>query len=134
MMLATYHELGLTQVFRAGGAGAVGAMAFGTAAVPRVDKIVGPGNTYVQLAKRALAGCVGIDGFLGPSEILVRGDETGHGGFIASHLVAQAEHDPGSCYLLTTSQALADQVVKELERQTAILGRSKAITSALNER
>ena len=134
LVLATYLELGLTEVFRAGGAAAIGAMAFGTATIPRVDKIVGPGNIYVQLAKRALAGCVGIDGFLGPSEILVLADETGHADFIAADLIAQAEHDPGSCYLLTTSRALADAVVKELARQTAILGRSKAITTALNDR
>jgi len=134
LMLATFLELGIIEAFRAGGAAAIGAMAFGTATIPRVDKIVGPGNVYVQLAKRALAGSVGIDGFLGPSEILVLADETGHADFIASDLIAQAEHDPGSCYLLTTSQFLADQVVKELERQTAILGRSKAITTALAER
>jgi histidinol dehydrogenase len=134
LILATFLELGITDAFRAGGAAAIGAMAFGTATIPRVDKIVGPGNVYVQLAKRALAGSVGIDGFLGPSEILVLADETGHADFIAADLIAQAEHDPGSCYLLTNSQRLADQVVKELERQTAILGRSKAITTALAER
>jgi histidinol dehydrogenase len=133
LMLATYLELGLTEVFRAGGAAAIGAMAFGTKTIPRVDKIVGPGNIYVQLAKRALAGCVGIDGFLGPSEILVIADETGHADFIASDLIAQAEHDPGSCFLLTTSAAVADRVVKELTRQTELLGRSKAITKALAE-
>ncbi|HEX3356343.1 MAG TPA: histidinol dehydrogenase [Tepidisphaeraceae bacterium] len=99
LMLATYLELGLTEVFRAGGAAAIGAMAFGTTTIPRVDKIVGPGNTYVQLAKRFLAGGVGVDGFLGPSEILT----------------------------------LADQVLKELDRQTALLSRSTAITKALNE-
>src|SRR6185436_16278739 len=110
LILATYLELGLTHVFRAGGAAAVAAMAFGTKTIPRVDKIVGPGNTYVQLAKRALAGCVGVDGFLGPSEILVIADDSGHADFIASDLIAQAEHDPGSCFLLTTSQSLADSV------------------------
>jgi histidinol dehydrogenase len=134
LILATFLELGITEAFRAGGAAAIGAMAFGTATIPRVDKIVGPGNVYVQLAKRALAGSVGIDGFLGPSEILVLADETGHADFIASDLIAQAEHDPGSCYLLTTSRKLAEQVLKELEHQAAILGRSKAITTALAER
>ena len=77
LVLAACHELGLTDVFRAGGAAAIAALAFGTQTIPAVDKIVGPGNRYVQLAKRALAGCVGIDGFLGPSEILVLADETG---------------------------------------------------------
>src|SRR5205823_2642812 len=134
LVLAACHELGLSEVFRAGGAAAIAALAFGTATIPAVDKIVGPGNRYVQLAKRALAGCVGIDGFLGPSEILVLADETGDAHVIAADLIAQAEHDPGSCFLLTTSQSLADAVVKELARQTAHLGRSAAITQALRDR
>jgi histidinol dehydrogenase len=134
LVLAACHELKLEHVYRAGGAAAIGAMAFGTQTIPAVDKIVGPGNTYVQLAKRALAGCVGIDGFLGPSEILVLADETGQPDFIASDLIAQAEHDPGSCFLLTTSNRVAQDVKSELERQTAILGRSKAITDALKQR
>jgi histidinol dehydrogenase len=134
LVLATYLELGLTECFRAGGPAAIAAMAFGTKTIPRVDKIVGPGNVYVQLAKRALAGCVGIDGFLGPSEILVLADDTAHADFIASDLIAQAEHEPGSCYLLTTSQSLADHVIEELQRQTAMLGRSAAITQALRDR
>src|SRR5678816_2028305 len=94
LVLAACHELKLTDVFRAGGAAAIAAMAFGTATIPRVDKIVGPGNTYVQLAKRALAGCVGIDGYLGPSEILVLADDSAQPAFIAADLIAQAEHDP----------------------------------------
>jgi histidinol dehydrogenase len=134
LVLATYAELGITEAFRAGGPAAIAAMAFGTQTIPRVDKIVGPGNVYVQLAKRALAGCVGIDGFLGPSEILTLADETGHADFIAADLIAQAEHDPGSCYLLTTSKALADAVASELARQTTILGRSAAIKTALRDR
>src|SRR6478672_10711616 len=103
VVLAACAELGLNDVYRAGGAAAIAAMAFGTQTIPAVDKIVGPGNTYVQLAKRALAGCVGLDGFLGPSEIVVIADDTGHPAFIASDLIAQAEHDPGSCFLLTSS-------------------------------
>src|SRR5437870_8534018 len=113
-MLATCLELGLPEVFRAGGAAAVAAMAFGTKTIPAVDKIVGPGNAYVQLAKRALAGCVGIDGFLGPSEILIIADETGRADFIAADMLAQAEHDPGSCFLLTTSEKLALSVESDL--------------------
>jgi histidinol dehydrogenase len=131
LMLATYHELGLTEVFRAGGAGAVAAMAFGTATIPRVDKIVGPGNTFVQLAKRALAGCVGVDGFLGPSEILILADDTGRPDFIAADMIAQAEHDPGSCFLLTTSPKLAADVSVQLELQTRTVSRVEAITKAL---
>lgn len=131
LVLAACHELGLTDVFRAGGAAAIAAMAFGTATIPPVDKIVGPGNRYVQLAKRALAGCVGIDGFLGPSEILVIADETGNSRAIAADLIAQAEHDPGSCFLLTTSEELAGNVEREIERQKKSLGRTAAIDRAL---
>jgi len=134
LVLAACHELGLTDVFRAGGAAAIAAMAFGTQTIPAVDKIVGPGNAYVQLAKRALAGCVGIDGFLGPSEIVTLADETGRADFIAADLIAQAEHDPGSCFLLTESRPLAEAVVAELERQLQVRGRAGAIEKALNER
>ncbi len=131
LVLAACHELGLTQVFRAGGAAAVGALAFGTATIPAVEKIAGPGNLYVQLAKRALAGCVGIDAFYGPSEILVLADETGRADFIAADLIAQAEHDPGSCFLLTTSKKLAASVAEQLVLQTAQRERVPAIEKAL---
>src|SRR3954453_17260515 len=113
LLLATFHELGLTEVFRAGGAAAIAAIAFGTATIPRVDKILGPGNVYTQLAKRQLAGCVGVDGFLGPSEILILADDSGRPDFIAADMIAQAEHDPGSCFLLTDSPKLADAVTRE---------------------
>jgi histidinol dehydrogenase len=131
LVLAACHELGLTDVFRAGGAAAIAAMAFGTGSIPRVDKIVGPGNIYVQLAKRALAGCVGIDGFLGPSEILVIADESGKAEFIAADLLAQAEHDPGSCFLLTTSKMLAEAVRSEIEKQLPGLSRRAAAEKAI---
>jgi histidinol dehydrogenase len=134
LILAACHELKLTEVFRAGGAAAIGAMAFGTATIPRVDKIVGPGNVYVQLAKRALAGCVGIDGFLGPSEILTIADESGNAAFIAADMLAQAEHDPGSCYLMTNSPKLAASVLLELEKQLPALSRRAAAETALTER
>jgi len=133
LVLAACHELGLTEVFRAGGAAAIAAMAFGTATIPRVDKIVGPGNIYVQLAKRALAGCVGIDGFLGPSEILVIADDSGNPAFIAADLLAQAEHDPGSCFLLTTSAKLAETVKGEIGLQINSLSRRPAIEKALDQ-
>ncbi len=133
VVLAACHELGLSDVYRAGGAAAIGAMAFGTATIPAVDKIVGPGNRYVQLAKRAVSGAVGVDGFLGPSEILVLADDSGHPAAIAADLIAQAEHDPGSCYLLTTSAQLARRVMTELERQTGVLGRSAAIEKSLSD-
>lgn len=133
LVLAACHELKLTDVFRAGGAAAIAAMAFGTASIPRVDKIVGPGNIYVQLAKRALAGCVGIDGFLGPSEILVIADESGKPEFIAADLLAQAEHDPGSCFLLTTSKSLAEAVRGEIGKQLPGLSRRAAAEKAIND-
>src|SRR3977135_4314183 len=94
LVLAACHELKLENVFRAGGAAAIAAMAFGNETISPVDKIVGPGNSYVQLAKRMLAGCVGIDGYLGPSEIVVIADDSGRADFIAADLIAQAEHDP----------------------------------------
>lgn len=131
LVLAAAHELNLKKVFRAGGAAAIAAMAFGTATIPRVDKIVGPGNTYVQLAKRLLAGAVGIDGYLGPSEILVLADESGNAKFIAADLLAQAEHDPGSCFLLTSSESLAKSVSEEIARQITPLQRRTAIEEAL---
>ncbi len=133
LVLAACHELGLTEVFRAGGAAAVAALAFGTETIPAVDKIVGPGNRYVQLAKRALAGCVGIDGFLGASEILILADDAADPRFIAADLLAQAEHDPGSCFLLTPSANLAARVQAELERQSASLLRTTALARALRD-
>jgi histidinol dehydrogenase len=131
LVLAACHELKLEHVYRAGGAAAIAAMALGTATLPRVDKIVGPGNLYVQLAKRELAGAVGIDGFLGPSEILTLADETGNPAFIAADLIAQAEHDPGSCFLLTDSAALADRVLAEIAGQFKSRGRSAALEKSL---
>ncbi len=130
-VLAAAHLLGLTRVFRAGGAAAIGAMAFGTETIPAVDKIVGPGNRYVQLAKRMVSGGVGVDGFLGPSEIVVVADETANPAFVAADLLAQAEHDPGSCFLLTPSNGLARAVVEEIERQFVGLARKKPVADSL---
>ena len=133
LVLAACHELNLEHVYRVGGAAAVAAMAFGTATVPKVDKIVGPGNVYVQLAKREVAGAVGTDGFLGPSEILVIADDTGVPAFIAADLIAQAEHDPGSCLLLTTSAELAEAVAVEIDRQLKDRGRAAALVTSLRD-
>ena len=132
LVLAAAHELNLKNVFRAGGAAAIAAMAFGTATIPRVDKVVGPGNMYVQLAKRLLAGAVGIDGYLGPSEILVLADESGKPEFIAADLLAQAEHQPGSCFLITTSGALASAVSAAIANQLVSLQRWRAIEESLS--
>jgi histidinol dehydrogenase len=131
LVLAAANELKLEHVYRAGGAAAIAAMAFGTATIPRVDKIVGPGNLYVQLAKRELAGAVGIDGFLGPSEIVTIADDTGVPSFIAADLLAQAEHDPGSCFLLTTSMKLAKAVSGEIDSQMKLRGRAAALEKSL---
>ncbi len=131
LVLAACHELKLTEVFRAGGAGAIGAMAFGTETITPVDKIAGPGNLYVQLAKRLLAGTVGVDGFLGPSDILIIADDSADPGFVAADLIAQAEHDPGCCFLLTDSAQLANAVLVELRRQSASCKRRTAIEKAL---
>ncbi|HEX8913826.1 MAG TPA: histidinol dehydrogenase [Humisphaera sp.] len=131
LVLAACHELKLTDVYRAGGAAAIAAMAFGTKTIPAVDKIVGPGNRYVQLAKRALAGVVGVDGFLGPSEIVVIADDSANPAFIAADLIAQAEHDPGSCFLLTDSETLAAAVTAEVRKQAATLSRIPALQKSL---
>lgn len=133
VVLAAAHEAGITEMYRVGGAAAIGALAFGTDTIAPVDKIVGPGNSYVQLAKRLLAGSVGIDGYLGPSEILTIADDTANAAFIAADLLAQAEHDPGSCFLATTSESLAQSVLAELARQLSGLERKGPIIKALRD-
>jgi len=134
LVLAACHELGLKDVYRAGGVAAIAGMAFGTKTIPAVDKIVGPGNAYVQLAKRAVAGGVGIDSFLGPSEIVTIADDSSNPEFIAADLIAQAEHDPGSGFVMTDSANLARQIAREVEKQTAQRVRSAAIMQALQQR
>lgn len=133
LILAAALELGLTDVYRAGGAAAIAAMAIGTTTIPGVDKIAGPGNTWVQLAKRLVAGSVGIDGFLGPSEVLVMADSSAHVPSVAADMLAQAEHDPGSCFLLTDSADIAQRVIDELGRQIGALARRDAIERALRD-
>ena len=133
LVLAAAHELGLKHLVRAGGPAAVAALAFGTECVPAVDKIVGPGNAYVQIAKRLLAGGVGVDGFLGPSEVVVLADDSADPAFAAADLLAQAEHDPGSCFLLTDSADLAEKVKAEIDRQIGVLSRRPAVEAALRD-
>lgn len=133
VVLAAAHEVGITEMYRVGGAAAIGAMAFGTESIRAVDKIVGPGNAYVQTAKRLVSGCVGIDGYLGPSEILTLADESANPTFVASDLLAQAEHDPGSCFLLTTSISLAKAVIDQIQDQLKSLKRVEAIMHALQQ-
>lgn len=121
-MVAGCHLAGATRIFRIGGAQAIAAMALGTASVPRVDKIVGPGNAYVKEAKRQVFGPVGIDQLAGPSEIFVLADETGDAATIATDLLAQAEHDVRTRVgLITTHRPLAESVLEEVGRQLATL-------------
>lgn len=130
-MLATCHELGLTEVYRCGGAQAVAAMAYGCDAIAAVDKIVGPGNLFVALAKKHVFGTVDIDSFAGPSEVIVLADETASPSFVAADLLAQAEHSPGSAILITWHPQLIEQVQAELTAQLTNLQRSDLVRDAL---
>src|SRR5512142_590523 len=124
---------GVTEIYRIGGAQAVAAMAYGTATVPKVDKIVGPGNIYVATAKRHVFGQVDIDMIAGPSEILVIADQTANPTFVASDLLSQAEHDElASALLVTTSPEFAEKVDAEVERQLANLTRKEIARKALD--
>ncbi|MCA9053589.1 MAG: histidinol dehydrogenase [Planctomycetaceae bacterium] len=122
-LLATCHEIGVTEVYRIGGAQAVAALAYGTEQIPRVDKIVGPGNLFVALAKRYVFGEVDIDSIAGPSEVIVLADETAHPEFVASDLISQAEHSPGSGVMITWHRPLIDAVRAALDRQLGQLER-----------
>lgn len=130
-VLATCHELGVTTVVRAGGAQAVAAMAYGIEGLPRVDKIVGPGNLFVALAKEYVFGDVSIDSIAGPSEIVIVADAAGHPEYIAADMLAQAEHSPGSAILLTADAGLADRVAAALETRVAVLERSDLTRDSL---
>ena len=130
-MLATCHELGVTEVYRIGGAQAVAAMAYGCDDLPKVDKIVGPGNLFVALAKKHVFGAVDIDSFAGPSEVIVIADASARADYVAADLLAQAEHSPGSAILITWDPALIDAVQAELTRQLASLTRSDLTVESL---
>ena len=130
-VLATCHELGVTTVMRAGGAQAVAAMAYGIEGLHRVDKIVGPGNLFVALAKEHVYGDVSIDSIAGPSEIVIVADDAGHPEYIAADMLAQAEHSPGSAILLTASRSLADAVAAALDRRVAVLERGDLTRDSL---
>lgn len=125
---------GVDRVFLLGGAQAVAALAYGTETVPKVDKIVGPGNIYVATAKKLLYGIVDIDMIAGPSEILILADETAPAKFVAADLMSQAEHDVlASAILVTTSSKLADETLKELQRQVQSLSRKHIIEQSLRD-
>ena len=131
--LAAAEIAGVDEVYKVGGAQAIAAMAFGTESVPKVDKITGPGNIYVALAKKAVFGYVSIDSIAGPSEILVLADETANARHVAADLLSQAEHDEmASAILITTSQEIADQVSREVDGFVAVLERAEIIKKSLD--
>jgi histidinol dehydrogenase len=132
-ILAVAAELGITEVYRMGGAQAIAALAIGTQRIPRVDKIVGPGSVYVQLAKRFLYGVVDIDMFAGPSEVVIIADHTAKATYVAADMLAQAEHDPGCSILITTQRRLADEVLAQLEKQMSRLSRREGAQRSLDQ-
>ncbi len=131
--LVAAKEAGADKVYKVGGAQAIAALAYGTESIPKVDKIVGPGNIYVALAKRAVYGHVSIDAIAGPSEILVIADETANPRYVAADLLSQAEHDElASAILVTTSQKLAEKVSEEVDGFLKELSRSEIIRKSLD--
>jgi histidinol dehydrogenase len=133
MALALAHELGVDEVYRAGGAVGVAALAYGTESIRPVHKIVGPGNAFVAEAKRQLFGRVGIDSIAGPSEVLIVADDSANPEWIATDLMAQAEHNPGSAILVTPSRELAENVSGALKKALERLERAALIQNALEQ-
>lgn len=134
IVLAVCRMLGIERVYRIGGAQAVAALAFGTESVEPVDMIAGPGNVYVQLAKAQVNGVCGTDnGFYGPSEIVTLADETANPEYVASDLVAQAEHDPGKCFLITWSAQVMDDIQRRVREQLTQRQRWEAIERAMRD-
>ncbi|MBE5929444.1 MAG: histidinol dehydrogenase [Lachnospiraceae bacterium] len=130
--LVAAKEAGVTEIYKVGGAQAIGALAYGTESIPKVDKIVGPGNIYVALAKKAVYGHVSIDSIAGPSEILVLADETANPTYVAADLLSQAEHDElASAILITTSEEVAEKVSAEVDRFVAQLSRKAILEKSL---
>jgi histidinol dehydrogenase len=131
--LVAAKEAGVTEIYKVGGAQAIAALAFGTESIPKVDKIVGPGNIYVALAKKAVYGHVSIDSIAGPSEILVLADETANPRYVAADLLSQAEHDElASAILITTSKDLAEKVSKEVDLFVEQLSRKEILQKSLD--
>lgn len=133
-LLAAAKEAGITEVFKVGGAQAIAAMAFGTETIPRVDKIVGPGNLYVTMAKRLVYGEVGLDMLAGPSEIVIVADESASARLVAADLLSQAEHGPvdeAGAVLLTPSESLLRATAEEIERQLSTLPREEIARNSL---
>ncbi len=132
-LLAACHEIGVTEVYRMGGAQGVAALAYGVDGVPRVDKIVGPGNLFVALAKRLVYGEVDIDSIAGPSEVVVIADESTRADFTAADMLAQAEHAPGASILITWSEKALDATAAEIERQLQTLSRGELARQSLEQ-
>lgn len=133
-VLVAAAEVGVGNIFKVGGCQAIAALAFGTETIPKVDKIVGPGNIYVTLAKKAVYGQVGIDKLAGPSDILIIADEDSEPEFIAADMLSQAEHDPDSmAILVSTSMPIARKTLKEISKQVGKLKRSKIARASLDK-
>jgi histidinol dehydrogenase len=132
-LLATCHELGITEVYRLGGAQAVAALAYGLDGIRPVDKIVGPGNLFVALAKKFVYGEVDIDSIAGPSEVVVIADGSTRADFTAADLIAQAEHAPGASILITWSEEVLEATASELAKQTAHLERGDLARQSLEQ-
>lgn len=131
--LVAAKEAGADEIYKVGGAQAIGALAYGTESIPKVDKIVGPGNIFVALAKKAVYGYVSIDSIAGPSEILVLADETANPRYVAADLLSQAEHDElASAILITTSKELAEKVSEEVDGFVKVLERAPIIQKSLD--
>jgi histidinol dehydrogenase len=133
VVLATCHELGIREVYRVGGAQGVAALAYGVEGIAPVDKIVGPGNLFVALAKRHVYGEVDIDSIAGPSEVVVIADASTRPDFTAADLLAQAEHAPGASILVTWSPETLEATARELEKQVAGLSRSEETIQSLRD-
>jgi histidinol dehydrogenase len=131
--LAVCHELGIDEVYRVGGAQAIAALTFSTETIKEVDKIVGPGNQWVQTAKQLVFGTVGIDSIAGPSEVVIIANEKANPAWIAADMLSQAEHAPGCAYLFTVSRKIAEEVIKELEKQVEELKRKEETVACLKK-
>ncbi|MGE4286848.1 MAG: histidinol dehydrogenase [Phycisphaerae bacterium] len=131
VILGLCHELGIKEVYRIGGAQAVAALAWGTGTIGKVDKIVGPGNDYVQLAKKEVFGLVDMDSFAGPSDVLVMAGPEARADWIAADMLSQAEHNPGAGIVVTASEEFAAEVLAEVKKQCAMLSRAQETADCL---
>lgn len=131
VILGLCYELGITEVYRLGGAQAVAALAWGTQTIKKVDKIVGPGHDVVQLAKKEVYGLVDMDSFAGPSDVLIVANDQANPAWVAADMLSQAEHDPGAGIVVTDSDAFAQKVLAELETQCAQLNRAQGTEKCL---